>query len=578
MPLVLGHEIPDLPAVRADGLHHLLRLAQRHARIVLALHDEQGFAHARRVIRRRDFFEERPHLRIPFVAVFHTPQIAPVILRVLEERHEVRDAHDIHAAAQLLAVVHHRRQHHVAAVAAADHREAPAVAARVALEPLDHRADVLHGILAFETIVEREKRFPVTRRTAHVRIHQRDSEFVQIIIEPRLKARMRLPLGSAVNAYQHRARPRKARGIRPVNNRRNAQPIEALQLHHLWLDERRGIQSARLALRPALDFSRRDRERINVVGRLRRTEIERQFASVVVPLQPRDRSQRQLRRGQFPRGFRVEQVEHSDPVLIGHKRDHRAVGRDLELIHVPRNVRRQRRMFARRDIDLHEAAKLRVLVRRGENRQRIRGKTRAAVRHFFAALLRENRARARLRVREIQVALIDRNIFEQQQLRVVLRPIRDAPAAARDLDQRAVRLGIARVQQVNVIVAPVARRRGVGEQLAAVRPAPPGVTRLAIRQQRDASIHQIVAIELVKFPAALVLRKHNELARRRLIRTARDRLGQKRQLLPRAPRHLHVMQLRRVREARRDQHLAPHRMPPVKHRAAKFQIARDRSA
>lgn len=37
------------------------------------------------------------------------------------------------------------------------------------------------------------------------------------------------------------------------------------------------------------------------------------------------------------------------------------------------------------------------------------------------------------------------------------------------------------------------------------------------------------------------------------------------------------MQLRRVRKARRDQHLAPDRMPRIEDRAAKFEIARHRA-
>ena len=271
-------------------------------------------------------------------------------------------------------------------------------------------------------------------------------------------------------------------------------------------------------------------------------------------------------------------MQHADPVFIGHKRDHRAVGRDLKLIDIPWNVRGERRVFAGRDIDFHEPPELGVLVRRGINRQRIRRKTRAGVGHFVAALMRENRARARLRVGEVEIALVDRHVFQQQQFRVVLRPIRDAPAAAADLDERAVRARIARVQQVNVVVLPVAGGRGVGEQFAAVRPAPAGVARLPIGQQHDASVREIVAIELVEFAAALVLREHNELARLRLIRAACDRLGQKRELRPRAARQLDVMQLRRVRKARRDQHLAPDRMPGIEHRAAKFEITRHRPA
>src|SRR5258705_1994692 len=124
-----------------------------------------------------------------------------------------------------------------------------------------------------------------------------------------------------------------------------------------------------------------------------------------------------------------------------------------------------------------------------------------------------------------------------------------------------------------VVVLAVPPGRGVGEPVAGVGPVRSGVPRFPVGQQRHFPALQFVAIELVKLSATYILREHDKLARLWTKRTARHRLRQKRKLLPRTPRHLHMMKLHRIRKPRRDQYLPLLRMPAIENRRTKLEVS-----
>jgi hypothetical protein len=88
-----------------------------------------------------------------------------------------------------------------------------------------------------------------------------------------------------VNADEHGPFARKTLWIGPINERRDALPVEAFHFDQRWLDELLRIKAAGFAFRPALDLPGFRVERIDVEGRSGRVQIERKVAAVRVPLQ-----------------------------------------------------------------------------------------------------------------------------------------------------------------------------------------------------------------------------------------------------------------------------------------------------
>src|SRR5258708_4845555 len=176
---ILRNQEPYRSLLLLQRICDLLRLGLRHPRIVLPGNLKHRFLDFVDVIHRRYFFQELPHLRIPLVAVFHAPQIPPVRLRVLEERHQVRHAHDVHRAANPVAVKCRNRQRHVSAVTSAGYRDPLAIQTRLRRDPVEQSVDVLVGVLALEPIVQQRERLPVSRGPAHIRVDQRDPHLIQ---------------------------------------------------------------------------------------------------------------------------------------------------------------------------------------------------------------------------------------------------------------------------------------------------------------------------------------------------------------------------------------------------------------
>ena len=59
------------------------------------------------------------HSWFTLIAIFSTPEIPTVILRVLKESYKITDTYHIYSRFQAVAVMHGTRQHHVAAITAA---------------------------------------------------------------------------------------------------------------------------------------------------------------------------------------------------------------------------------------------------------------------------------------------------------------------------------------------------------------------------------------------------------------------------------------------------------------------------
>src|SRR5260370_29414419 len=106
-----------------------------------------------------------------------------------------------------------------------------------------------------------------------------------------------------------------------------------------------------------------------------------------------------------------------------------------------------------------------------------------------------------------------------------------------------------------------APRGHIRDLIAARRPRSCKVPRLAVRQQRYVARGNVIAIQLIPFAAANILRKKNVVAAVRMKPPAPDGVRKKRQLLPLPAWRFHEMKLRRFCEPRGNQHLSPHRMP-----------------
>ena len=166
------------------------------------------------------------------IAVFHAPQIAPIALRVLQERDEVADAHTLDAGRQAIAEMHHRGEHHVAAVGPAGHGDAFRVEVVPGSDPVEQRTDILHAVLSQVAVVEFQVRLAVARGTAHVGCDNRDAQFVDEELRRGGKPGPILAFGTAVDVQQHgmrdrrRAADRRMRGS-PGRRTWDSEPVPA---------------------------------------------------------------------------------------------------------------------------------------------------------------------------------------------------------------------------------------------------------------------------------------------------------------------------------------------------------------
>ena len=282
--------------------------------------------------------------------------------------------------------------------------------------------------------------------------------------------------------------------------------------------------------------------------------------SVPVPAEARHHAERQLRSGQLaPRG-RVHEVNRAHALLVGRVGERSAVERQVDVLDVGR-VGGEELDLLRREVHARQPLKLRSPIRRHVQAPAVPREEGIQVGDLLLAARGQLGLRPRRDVDEPQVRLVDRDRLDDEQLRVVGRPVGDLPAAALELDDPSIGLGVLRILDVHVDVVAVAPRRAVGDRGARVRPAGAGVARSAVRQERHAAVGEVVAVELEELAAAHVLREDEGVSRLRVELRAGDAVGEERQLGARAAGEQDAVGLGHVAEARRDEHLVAGRMP-----------------
>ena len=156
---------------------------------------------------------------------------------------------------------------------------------------------------------------------------------------------------------------------------------------------------------------------------------------------------------------------------------------------------------------------------------------------------------------------------------VVRGPVRDLPASALQLGDAAVGLRVLRIQDVDVHVVAGAPRGAVRDPPARVGPDAPGVARLAVGQQGDRSLREAVAVELEELVAALVLGEHEGAVAHGAEVAAAHPVGEEGQLRARPSRASSRVDLVRVAEPGRDQHLVALRVPARERGAPRLGVA-----
>src|SRR5260221_12118170 len=93
---------------------------------------------------------------------------------------------------------------HIPTVAAAHDRDPIGIQIRLAFDPVEQSADILHRILPLHGVIEIEKRFSVSIRSTDVGTNQGDPKFIEQIIMSTQKDRAELGFGSSMNQDDHR--------------------------------------------------------------------------------------------------------------------------------------------------------------------------------------------------------------------------------------------------------------------------------------------------------------------------------------------------------------------------------------
>ena len=230
------------------------------------------------------------------------------------------------------------------------------------------------------------------------------------------------------------------------------------------------------------------------------------------------------------------------------------------------------RLFARQ-IDKSDALELVFTIASDINALAITAELRVAECHAVVALLRrEERLLTARRVNQPEVALIDGDPLEQEDLPVIGRPIRGRPTATLQLRYHAIACGVGWVHYPDVQVAPVAPRGHVRIPVALVRPGAAHIARLAVREQRDVPGGGVIAILLEELGPPDVLGEHDVTAVGRLVRRARYGVGEERELRAVTAGRPHPVQLGHVAKPGPDDHLAPRGVPVPERRRAELAV------
>ena len=271
-------------------------------------------------------------------------------------------------------------------------------------------------------------------------------------------------------------------------------------------------------------------------------------------------------------------MQDAQPLLVRLEGDRLPVGGEGEAVHVPGDVRGQVGVPPRGEIEVGEALELGLAVGGDVDPLAVGAPPGARVGDLLGAALRgRQRLRSRRHVHHPDVALVHGDPLDHEELRVVRRPVGRAPAAARHLEDASRRGRVLRVHDVDVAVGAVAPRRAEGHPVAGVRPGAEGVLRAAaVRDHGDGAGGDVEAEDLAELVAAAVLLEEQVVGRAAGPARAAHAVGEEGELPACAARHLHLVDLGRVAEARGDEHLALHRVPPGEARGAELGVAAHR--
>ena len=507
MAFVPGHQVPDVAAVVAHDVQHLLRFGDRHARVVQPLDDEQRLGDPLGVVQRRDALQEGVHVRIALVAILHPAQVAAVVLGVGQEGDEVGDADDVDAAQQPVAIVGHGRQHHIAAVGAAIDHHAVGVQVGPGGDPVQQRADVAHRILPLEAVVQAHIGAAVAGRAAHVGGDDGKAQLGHPELHGRRIAGPILAFRPAVDHHDDRVRPlvRRLENERRNGLRAAVGTVEGGKADQLGLDEAGGVQAAHLAFGPAGQGSGIHVPAIDVARPGRPVQAEAQPAPVGVEPQVGDHADRQIGRGQGRKVGRAPQMQARQAAFVDAVGQDRAVGRQRDAAHVPRQVAGQLGQPAGGDVPVAQRAELAALVGDRIQARAVAGEAGGAPGRRRAAVV-DPGERAGGQVQDGEAAVGHRDVVAQQQPGVVGREIQRRPhALPARLEHHAG--GVRAVQRHGPDVPAFAVAAGgiVSHKVAAVGQDVGAVARAAVGQQAGLAGGLVEEVKLVPFVTADVL-------------------------------------------------------------------------
>src|SRR5439155_24636336 len=132
-----------------------------------------------------------------------------------------------------------------------------------------------------------------------------------------------------------------------------------------------------------------------------------------------------------------------------------------------------------------------------------------------------------------EITLVYGHFFDCQERVVIRRPVGNLPTAALILRQQTVGGLVGRVHDIEIEIRAVASRRGVGHDVASVRPDVADIARLAVGEQPDVPGTALVAIELKPLSTADVFAEDKITAAVGMVRSTRDAIGEEGQLGPR---------------------------------------------
>jgi hypothetical protein len=179
-------------------------------------------------------------------------------------------------------------------------------------------------------------------------------------------------------------------------------------VNHAGFDESLRVQAAKLAEGPPFDLPCFSVEGIRVVGRPRRVQAEGQIATVLMPVQVNDVAGWKAGQWFFTASGSVEQMKSCYAVLVARDGERLAIGGELNLGDVPRNVRCQVGRTMSGDINPCHSPELRIAVGDGVDALAILAEVGVAVSNGgCAGLRRELRFFAACDIDQPQIALAD---------------------------------------------------------------------------------------------------------------------------------------------------------------------------